>query len=163
MKIRKLSELNCQCSQSPTLRDECSPIMEKLADDLEVKVHLESEHCVNGLTNGICQETNKNDCKCDDSNARLRSENSSPCECGSHFPVSCKELLAVTDCDTGNEKGLSTDDKTENCEIQYVSYESELQMPDIMRIMNKDLSEPYSIYTYRYFIYNWPKLCFLVS
>lgn len=51
----------------------------------------------------------------------------------------------------------------DNDEIEYVSYKSELQMPDIMRLIQKDLSEPYSIYTYRYFIYNWPKLCFLVS
>ncbi|KAF4526204.1 hypothetical protein B566_EDAN001888 [Ephemera danica] len=34
-------------------------------------------------------------------------------------------------------------------------------MPDIMRLIQKDLSEPYSIYTYRYFIHNWPKLCYL--
>lgn len=47
--------------------------------------------------------------------------------------------------------------------IHYIVYESELQMPDIMRLITKDLSEPYSIYTYRYFIHNWPKLCFLVS
>lgn len=46
--------------------------------------------------------------------------------------------------------------------IDYVQYESELQMPMIMKIIQKDLSEPYSIYTYRYFIHNWPKLCFLV-
>lgn len=45
--------------------------------------------------------------------------------------------------------------------IEYVVYESERQMPDIMRLITKDLSEPYSIYTYRYFIHNWPKLCFL--
>lgn len=48
-------------------------------------------------------------------------------------------------------------------EIVYVNYESELQMPDIMRLIQKDLSEPYSIYTYRYFIHNWPQLCFLVT
>jgi len=30
-----------------------------------------------------------------------------------------------------------------------------------MKLIQKDLSEPYSIYTYRYFIHNWPKLCFL--
>jgi hypothetical protein len=47
--------------------------------------------------------------------------------------------------------------------IHYVRYESELQMPGIMRLITKDLSEPYSIYTYRYFIHNWPQLCFLVS
>ncbi|GCB62877.1 N-alpha-acetyltransferase 30 [Scyliorhinus torazame] len=49
----------------------------------------------------------------------------------------------------------------ESDRIRYVGYESELQMPDIMRLITKDLSEPYSIYTYRYFIHNWPQLCFL--
>lgn len=47
--------------------------------------------------------------------------------------------------------------------IEYVNYQDETQMPDIMRLIEKDLSEPYSIYTYRYFIHNWPQLCFLVS
>ncbi|XP_022691585.1 N-alpha-acetyltransferase 30-like [Varroa jacobsoni] len=45
--------------------------------------------------------------------------------------------------------------------ITYIAYESELQMPAMMELFQKDLSEPYSIYTYRYFIHNWPKLCFL--
>lgn len=47
--------------------------------------------------------------------------------------------------------------------IKYVNYQSEAQMPDIMQLIQKDLSEPYSVYTYRYFINNWSKLCFLVS
>ncbi|KAA0202249.1 hypothetical protein HAZT_HAZT007915 [Hyalella azteca] len=34
-------------------------------------------------------------------------------------------------------------------------------MAAIMALIQKDLSEPYSIYTYRYFIHNWPHLCFL--
>ncbi|XP_015109482.1 N-alpha-acetyltransferase 30 [Diachasma alloeum] len=51
--------------------------------------------------------------------------------------------------------------ENEDSDIIYVSYSSELQMPDIMKLIQKDLSEPYSIYTYRYFIHNWPKLCFL--
>ncbi|CAG0884484.1 unnamed protein product [Darwinula stevensoni] len=46
-------------------------------------------------------------------------------------------------------------------DICYVSYQNELQMPAIMGLIQKDLSEPYSIYTYRYFIHNWPHLCFL--
>lgn len=45
--------------------------------------------------------------------------------------------------------------------ISYVSYESEVQLPAIVSLIENDLSEPYSIYTYRYFIHNWPKLCFL--
>jgi hypothetical protein len=64
--------------------------------------------------------------------------------------VKCDEV--VSDVDT------NVDD-----DVKYVSYKSELQMPDIMRLIQKDLSEPYSIYTYRYFIHNWPKLCFLVG
>ncbi|XP_055612807.1 N-alpha-acetyltransferase 30A [Uranotaenia lowii] len=47
--------------------------------------------------------------------------------------------------------------------IAYQVYESELQMPSIMSLIQKDLSEPYSIYTYRYFIHNWPRLCFLAQ
>lgn len=50
-----------------------------------------------------------------------------------------------------------------NIVIEYKQYESELQMQDIMRLIQSELSEPYSIYTYRYFIYNWPKLCFLAA
>jgi len=49
----------------------------------------------------------------------------------------------------------------DNVHIDYVRYQSEVQMPDIMALIQKDLSEPYSIYTYRYFIHNWPHLCFL--
>ena len=45
--------------------------------------------------------------------------------------------------------------------IDYTHYSSEAQMPAIMDLIQKDLSEPYSIYTYRYFIHNWPKLCLL--
>ncbi|XP_036449333.1 N-alpha-acetyltransferase 30 isoform X1 [Colossoma macropomum] len=54
-----------------------------------------------------------------------------------------------------------TEEQTGDSAISYVRYESELQMPDIIRLITKDLSEPYSIYTYRYFIHNWPQLCFL--
>lgn len=66
--------------------------------------------------------------------------------------------------DVSKDRGTARDANslrvsTEN--IEYVAYQSERQMPDIMRLFQKDLSEPYSIYTYRYFIHNWPKLCFL--
>jgi len=46
-------------------------------------------------------------------------------------------------------------------EIEYVSYTSEKQLGGIIALIERDLSEPYSIYTYRYFINNWPQLCFL--
>lgn len=46
--------------------------------------------------------------------------------------------------------------------VQYSGYESEEQLTDIIQLMKADLSEPYSVYTYRYFIHQWPHLCMLV-
>lgn len=43
--------------------------------------------------------------------------------------------------------------------IEYVDYVDEDMMQDIQMLVSRDLSEPYSIYTYRYFLHNWPKLC----
>ncbi len=61
-----------------------------------------------------------------------------------------------------SQKADEGDENDDDGEVRYVVYQSELQMPDIMRLIQKDLSEPYSIYTYRYFIHNWPHLCFMV-
>jgi len=47
--------------------------------------------------------------------------------------------------------------------IEYRPYGGEPHLVEIMELVSHDLSEPYSIYTYRYFIYNWPHLCFRVS
>lgn len=69
--------------------------------------------------------------------------------------VQLNDLCTKTAFDGSNER--------KSVKIVYTEYESELQMPDIMQLIQKDLSEPYSIYTYRYFINNWPKLCFLAT
>ncbi|KFD62096.1 hypothetical protein M514_25698 [Trichuris suis] len=45
--------------------------------------------------------------------------------------------------------------------IRLESYNGEHQLPGIMQLVSRDLSEPYSIYTYRYFVCNWPSLCFV--
>uniref|UniRef100_A0A8R1HSZ7 N-terminal methionine N(alpha)-acetyltransferase NatC n=1 Tax=Caenorhabditis japonica TaxID=281687 RepID=A0A8R1HSZ7_CAEJA len=45
--------------------------------------------------------------------------------------------------------------------IRIIPYKDESQISAIMRLITKDLSEPYSIYTYRYFLHNWPEYCFL--
>ncbi|CAN5958774.1 unnamed protein product, partial [Sphagnum jensenii] len=45
--------------------------------------------------------------------------------------------------------------------IQYVSYKDETQLETIMSLIDQELSEPYSIFTYRYFITLWPDLCFM--
>ncbi|KAL6508128.1 N-alpha-acetyltransferase mak3 [Orobanche hederae] len=46
-------------------------------------------------------------------------------------------------------------------EIDYVSYGGEHHLPLIMNLVDQELSEPYSIFTYRYFVYLWPHLSFL--
>eukprot|EP00735_Rhodelphis_limneticus_P015521 TRINITY_DN980_c0_g1::TRINITY_DN980_c0_g1_i1::g.16116::m.16116 TRINITY_DN980_c0_g1::TRINITY_DN980_c0_g1_i1::g.16116 ORF type:complete len:170 (+),score=-6.80,sp/Q147X3/NAA30_HUMAN/64.47/3e-59,Acetyltransf_1/PF00583.19/6.6e-17,Acetyltransf_7/PF13508.1/4.4e-09,Acetyltransf_10/PF13673.1/6.1e-09,FR47/PF08445.5/4.5e-08,Acetyltransf_3/PF13302.1/8.4e-07,Acetyltransf_8/PF13523.1/4.2e-06,Acetyltransf_9/PF13527.1/0.0012,Acetyltransf_6/PF13480.1/0.03,Acetyltransf_6/PF13480.1/6.4e+03,Acetyltransf_13/PF13880 len=45
--------------------------------------------------------------------------------------------------------------------LKYVPWHNELQLPGLIELIDKDLSEPYSIFTYRYFIRLWPQLCFL--
>lgn len=45
--------------------------------------------------------------------------------------------------------------------VTFIDYTCEEQLPDLTRLITKDLSEPYSIYTYRYFLHNWPQLSFL--
>lgn len=48
--------------------------------------------------------------------------------------------------------------------IVYVQYGIALEplyLPQMRAMIAKDLSEPYSIYVYRYFLYQWPELCFL--
>ncbi|KAL0330391.1 UNVERIFIED_CONTAM: N-alpha-acetyltransferase MAK3 [Sesamum radiatum] len=49
----------------------------------------------------------------------------------------------------------------EASEIEYVSYGGEHHLPLIMELVDQELSEPYSIFTYRYFVYLWPHLSFL--
>ena len=48
-------------------------------------------------------------------------------------------------------------------DVQYEQYKDESQLEEIVELVSKDLSEPYSIFTYRYFINNWPQLCLRVG
>ena len=117
-------------------------------------------------------ENVSSNCQCDKSPEGLEASS-----CHTPFPsntsksLNCKlsELASEFDSlDIDSESKEQESDKSETSRdvfsgIEYVVYKSEVQMPDIMRLITKDLSEPYSIYTYRYFIHNWPRLCFLVS
>lgn len=50
-------------------------------------------------------------------------------------------------------------------ELRYIQYSHALEkkyLPSIRALISKDLSEPYSIYVYRYFLYQWGELCFMV-
>ncbi|KAI1313863.1 hypothetical protein EDD11_002434 [Mortierella claussenii] len=71
----------------------------------------------------------------------------------------------------GNQSGKDTPANNNTCTsssipevlppIDYIGYESEHQLPGMVSLIENDLSEPYSIYTYRYFLHQWPKLSFL--
>ncbi|XP_065681748.1 N-alpha-acetyltransferase 30 isoform X1 [Hydra vulgaris] len=61
-----------------------------------------------------------------------------------------ESLSKINICDNGDQKT-----------INFVDYHSEECLPDLTALITKDLSEPYSIYTYRYFLHNWPQLSFL--
>ncbi|KAJ5287498.1 Acetyltransferase GNAT family [Penicillium angulare] len=48
--------------------------------------------------------------------------------------------------------------------LRYVRYDSSREneyVAAMRQLISKDLSEPYSIYVYRYFLYQWGDLCFL--
>ncbi|OAQ66620.1 L-A virus GAG protein N-acetyltransferase [Pochonia chlamydosporia 170] len=49
-------------------------------------------------------------------------------------------------------------------ELRYIQYQHNLEsqyLPAIRSLISKDLSEPYSIYVYRYFLCQWAHLCFM--
>lgn len=148
---------------------------EELNDVLANTLHINKLNNSN-LTNGTSDHLNKNDISNnssvlsgaqDDTISNVSKDvNSVQCSDAAIEHVEETALpLNVTrnPSDTIKDIGNSDDTRVEapREEINIISYESELQMPEIMRLIQKDLSEPYSIYTYRYFIHNWPKLCFL--
>ncbi|KAL3896436.1 MAG: hypothetical protein SGARI_007171 [Bacillariaceae sp.] len=55
----------------------------------------------------------------------------------------------------------SASDNSSHPEILFVDYRDESQIEDVMRLVALDLSEPYSIFTYRYFLHRFPDLCIL--
>jgi peptide alpha-N-acetyltransferase len=53
-------------------------------------------------------------------------------------------------------------DEPKPSDVEYATYRDASELPQIMALMEKDLSEPYTVFTYRYFIDNWPQFCWLV-
>ncbi|KAG9246000.1 acyl-CoA N-acyltransferase [Calycina marina] len=45
--------------------------------------------------------------------------------------------------------------------IQYTHSQEKKYLPLIRALIKEDLSEPYSIYVYRYFLYQWGDLCYM--
>ncbi|KAI4805057.1 acyl-CoA N-acyltransferase [Aureobasidium sp. EXF-8845] len=62
----------------------------------------------------------------------------------------------TTTIDTSVKQGLS--------DLHYIQYDPDKEaqyLTAIRELISKDLSEPYSIYVYRYFLYQWADLCYM--
>lgn len=57
---------------------------------------------------------------------------------------------------------LSAGSQIDCANLEIRGYKDESDLPEIISMISDDLSEPYSIYVYRYFIHQWPDLCFVV-
>lgn len=60
---------------------------------------------------------------------------------------------------------MNEDGHRDSSEFRYVQYDSSKEsvyLKAIRQLISTDLSEPYSIYVYRYFLYQWGDLCFMV-
>lgn len=113
--------------------------------------------------NGLHTDSKSENAENIDSNESTLNLQSTPSESTSSYePSTSNPANEVGQSLSSMQSALSIKSiKTDTVEITFKEYENELQMPDIMRVIQRELSEPYSIYTYRYFIHNWPKLCFL--
>jgi N-alpha-acetyltransferase 30 len=56
-------------------------------------------------------------------------------------------------------EGIVAANAAQTSAIEYLDYVDESNLSEIQALVSKDLSEPYSIFTYRYFLHNWPRLC----
>jgi peptide alpha-N-acetyltransferase len=52
-----------------------------------------------------------------------------------------------------------------HADIKFVQYDVQQEakyLDPIRTLISKDLSEPYGIYVYRYFLYQWAQFCYMV-
>ena len=69
--------------------------------------------------------------------------------------------------ETRRDKVLKTKsaERSRASSVRYLQYDQRKEdeyLTAIRQLISKDLSEPYSIYVYRYFMYQWGHLCFMV-
>ncbi|XP_016972607.1 N-alpha-acetyltransferase 30 [Drosophila rhopaloa] len=70
-----------------------------------------------------------------------------------------KTVLAAKEKPTSTEETLKVEEKVLK-QYTFCVFQEESHLGVLQSLIDKELSEPYSIYTYRYFVYNWPDLCF---
>lgn len=65
------------------------------------------------------------------------------------------------DSSSNNNNHFDNEEEDKIKGIKFVNYKNEEQLDTLMELVGRDLSEPYSIFTYRYFLHQWPNLCIL--
>mmetsp|Transcript_1663 Transcript_1663/g.2873 ORF Transcript_1663/g.2873 Transcript_1663/m.2873 type:complete len:193 (-) Transcript_1663:69-647(-) len=68
----------------------------------------------------------------------------------------------MSDSQHTNPNGLEGTEEISEDDLVWKQYSGEHELHLVTDLIDKELSEPYSIFTYRYFINQWPQLCFLV-
>lgn len=57
---------------------------------------------------------------------------------------------------------MAENEQIDPSELKYSIFSNIDELDVMIKMIESELSEPYSIFTYRYFIQNWPNLCYLV-
>lgn len=70
----------------------------------------------------------------------------------------CATLQTMTGGDSA--AAAAAPSSSQDSDVTLSQYEGEHQLQGVIDLISVDLSEPYSIFTYRYFINQWPHLCF---
>ena len=76
-------------------------------------------------------------------------------------PASDGHTTSVSDLAAALPAATSLLEPPADADVRYMQYDGEKWLQGIIDLISLDLSEPYSIFTYRYFINNWPQLCYL--
>jgi peptide alpha-N-acetyltransferase len=53
--------------------------------------------------------------------------------------------------------------KIDTTQVQWREYSGEPDLDIVIKLIEKELSEPYPIFTYRYFVDKWPALTLIVN
>ena len=87
-----------------------------------------------------------------------------------HFTCQTTAMASTSTSPTPTSAPIAPQPQSESSDVNssptYIQYEAskeEHYLPAIRQLISKDLSEPYSIYVYRYFLYQWGDLCYMVS
>eukprot|EP00033_Pygsuia_biforma_P002523 GCRY01002794.1.p1 GENE.GCRY01002794.1~~GCRY01002794.1.p1 ORF type:complete len:209 (+),score=15.62 GCRY01002794.1:164-790(+) len=75
----------------------------------------------------------------------------------------CLEDLTLANGKKKKKKKNKKKNKQSSFNFTFEQYKGEEQLDIVKELVENNLSEPYSVFTYRYFLNQWPKFCFLAK